>query len=86
MTMASAYPMLAPFRAGVAQTGAPSQVGDLAWNQVGGFSVTSRDSSRIGGRDQPGRRSSDLIGTRCSLAASRGLGVRDFCLGRFSGF
>ena len=39
LTMASAYPMLAPYRNGVPQTAAPAEVGDLAWNQVAGYTV-----------------------------------------------
>ncbi|MEC7239726.1 MAG: hypothetical protein VXW32_00670 [Myxococcota bacterium] len=39
LTMASAYPMLAPYRNGVPQTDAPAEVGDLAWNQIAGYRV-----------------------------------------------
>jgi peptidase M1-like protein len=42
MTVASAYPMVAPYRDGSFDTGPPAKTGDLAYNDVADFEVITR--------------------------------------------
>ena len=80
LTMASAYPMLAPYRNGVPQTDAPAEVGDLAWNQVAGYAVrvvTPQGLEVVTNLEETQRRG--LPGGEELLEAS-GWGVRDFVL------
>ena len=77
LTLASAYPMLAPYRNGVPQTDAPADVGDLAWNQVAGFSVrivTPQGLEVVTNLEDRRRRS--LPGGE-ELLEAEGWGVRD---------
>jgi hypothetical protein len=80
LTMASAYPMLAPYREGVAQVGAPAEVGDLAWNQVGAFSV--RVVTPIGLEVVTNLKEDRRVrlSSKAQLLEASGLGVRDFVL------
>lgn len=80
LTMASAYPMLAPYRNGVPQTDAPAEVGDLAWNQVAGYAVrvvTPQGLEVVTNLEEHQRR--ELPGGEVLLEAS-GWGTRDFVL------
>ena len=80
VTMASAYPMLAPYRNGVAQTDAPAEVGDLAWNQVAGYVVrvvTPEGLEVVTNLEETRRRR--LPGGE-ELVEAEGWGVRDFVL------
>lgn len=80
LTLASAYPMLAPYREGRAQTDSPSEVGDLAWNQVGTFHV--RVVTPIGlevvTNLKDGRRRK--ISSKAQLLEASAVGVRDFVM------
>lgn len=80
LTLASAYPMLAPYRSGQAQTAAPSEVGDLAWNQVGAFEVrvVTPVGLEVVTNLKDGRRS--RLSNKAQLLEASGVGVRDFVM------
>ena len=80
LTMASAYPMLAPYREGEALTDAPADVGDLAWNQVGAFEVriVTPVGLEVVTNLQDVKRSK--LSSKAQVLESSGLGVRDFVL------
>jgi hypothetical protein len=80
LTLASAYPMLAPYRAGRAQTAGPSAVGDLAWNQVGAFDVriVTPVGLEVVTNLKEGRRT--RLSNQAQLLEASGVGVRDFVM------
>jgi hypothetical protein len=80
LTLASAYPMLAPYRKGRAQTAAPSEVGDLAWNQVGAFEVrvVTPVGLEVVTNLKDGRRR--RLSSGAQLLEASGVGVRDFVM------
>jgi len=80
LTMASAYPMLAPYREGRAQVDAPAQVGDLAWNQVGAFEVrvVTPVGLEVVTNLKENRRTK--LSSGAQLLEASGVGVRDFVL------
>ncbi|MFH1462975.1 MAG: hypothetical protein ABIO70_01175 [Pseudomonadota bacterium] len=80
LTVASAYPMLAPFVDGAPVVEAPSAVGDLAWNQPAVFDlrvVTPTGLAVVTNLlDQP----AEPLSAEAQLTRAQGAGVRDLVL------
>lgn len=80
LTMASAYPMVAPFREGSFDTGAPAKIGDIAYNGQAVFTVRTVVPAGMSVVtnlvDEPPR----VVNEKTRVVESRGALVRDLLL------
>lgn len=80
LTVASAYPMVAPFQDGVPVVQKPSRVGDLAWNQAATFDVrvVTPQGLRVVTNLSDGTPAP--LGAGTQVVEARATGVRDLVL------